>query len=226
MRVEAICFDFGGTLDGPADHWLPRFARLYAAVGLAVPAEELRAAFGHATRAGYADAAVARMDLRGLTSFHIARQHEHLGVDEPERATTMIELFVRDAQAALGQSREVLERLHYRYSLGVISNFYGNVDRILDDAGIAPLLTTMVDSNRVGVSKPDPQIFRLALDDLGCAPAAALYVGDSFEKDVVGARGAGLRAAWLVGDADPVCQAPDLVDLRLRRLNDLEAVLA
>ncbi len=225
MRVEAVCFDFGGTLDGPADHWLPRFARLYAGVGLSVPFDDLRAAFGHATRSGYAERRVAGMGLGSLVEFHIERQFEHLGINDPQRAAGILEVFLNDTTAALDRSQQILERLHRRCSLGVISNFYGNVDRVLEEAGIAPLLATIIDSNRVGVSKPEPAIFRLALDDLGCAAADVLYVGDSFEKDVVGARQAGLRSAWLIGETERPCPAPELVDVRLRRLADLESVI-
>jgi len=226
MRVEAICFDFGGTLDGPADHWLPRFARLYAAAGLAIPPDDLRAAFGHATRCGYAERRMGQAPLPELVEFHLRRQLEHLGRLGETSLAPLIESFLADAQRSLAASRSVLERLHHRYSLGVISNFYGNVDRVLDDAGIAPLLATIIDSNRVGVSKPDRRIFQLALDDLGCEAGQVLYVGDSFDKDVAGARAAGLRTAWLIGDAEPPCPEPEWVDLRLRRLADLESVLA
>lgn len=225
MLVEAICFDFGGTLDGPADHWLPRFARLYAQAGMQVPFDDLRAAFGHATRSGYRERRVASMSLGELTRFHLQCQFEHLGIHNPVVLGELADTFLADARSALTESREVLQRLHRRFSLGVISNFYGNVDRVLEEAGIAPLLATIIDSNRVGVSKPDPAIFQLALDDLGCSAAQVLYVGDSFEKDVVGARGAGMRSAWLVGSQEPGCAAPDLVDVRLRSLAELEAVL-
>jgi HAD superfamily hydrolase (TIGR01549 family) len=119
----------------------------------------------------------------------------------------------------------VLERLRRRVALGVISNFYGNVDRILADAGIGAWLTVVIDSNRVGVSKPDPAIFALAVHGLGCAPGETLYVGDSFEKDVVAARAAGLRSAWLVGAVEQPCRAPELVDVRVRALADIEAVI-
>ena len=51
----------------------------------------------------------------------------------------------------------------------------------------------MIDSALVGVEKPDPAIFRAALEALGVAPEEALYVGDLYEVDVVGARAAGHR---------------------------------
>ena len=225
MKLRAVCFDYGGTLDGPASHWLPRFHRLYRDAGLVLPFERFRGAFDHATRCGYADPRVSTMDLQELIEFHVARQLEHLEVCDPALAARVIDKFVARSRAALAESRAVLDRLRHRVALGVISNFYGNVDRILDDAGIGPWLTVVIDSNRAHVSKPDPAIFALAIRGLGCTPAETLYVGDSFEKDVVAARAAGLRSAWLVGTVEQPCPAPELVDVRLRQLADVEAVI-
>src|SRR5262249_21112001 len=99
-----------------------------------------------------------------------------------------------------------------------------NVERILGENGFGSLLATVIDSNRVGVSKPDPAIFALAVGELGCRPEEVLYVGDSFDKDVVGARGAGLRSAWLTSTR--TCPDPALVDVWLRQLGDLEGLVA
>ncbi len=92
----------------------------------------------------------------------------------------------------------MLQRLAGDFRLGVVSNFYGNVGRILADAGIAPLLDVIADSNALGVSKPDARIFAHAVAGLGVQPAETLHVGDSYERDVVAARAAGLRSVWLV----------------------------
>lgn len=226
MRPRAILFDYGGTLDGPASHWLPRFLQLYHDAGLDLTFERFRGAFDHATRCGYRDPTVATFDLQGLVEFHVARQLEHLDLGPNGVAARVVHAFMRASRVALADSRAVLGRLYGRIALGVVSNFYGNVERILDDAGFTGLLDAVVDSARVGVSKPDPAIFALALRQLDCEPAEALYVGDSFEKDVIGARAAGLRSAWLVGAAMPPCPAPELVDMRLRSLADLEALVA
>src|SRR4051812_20588429 len=61
MRPRAILFDYGGTLDGPASHWLPRFLQLYRRAGVELRFERFRAAFDHATRCGYADRRVAAL---------------------------------------------------------------------------------------------------------------------------------------------------------------------
>ncbi len=225
MLVRAVLFDFGGTLDGGGVHWLERFVQLYRDAGLALSFDRVRDAFDYATHCAYTDPAVADLRLQPLIEFHVARQLERLGLDDESVAARVIVAFVDGARARLAESRTVLERLRRRVALGVVSNFYGNVDCLLDEAGIAPLLTTIVDSTRVGVSKPDPEIFALAVRQLGCEPAAVLYVGDSFEKDVVAAHAAGLRTAWLVGENERPCPLPELVDVRLRRLADLDAVI-
>lgn len=226
MLIRAVLFDFGGTLDGPALHWRTRFAELYQQPPLAVEFERVSAAFGHSTRAAYADRAMPSRRLRATVAFHVERQMEFLGLSDGAAAAAVVDRFVADAEAALQRSRDLLQRLHGKVRLGVISNFYGNVRLLLDDAGITPLLDTIIDSGNVGVSKPDPQIFRLALAELDTDAAEALYVGDTFEKDVLAAHRAGLRTAWLVRDRDQPCPDRSATDFILARLEDVEQVLS
>jgi putative hydrolase of the HAD superfamily len=79
----------------------------------------------------------------------------------------------------------------------VISNSNGSVRAILDRLGLLPSLEFVLDSSEVGSEKPDPVIFRLALERAGLAPSEAVYVGDLYSVDVLGARAAGLRAVLL-----------------------------
>lgn len=80
---------------------------------------------------------------------------------------------------------------------GVISNSDGTVRRILERLGLAADLDFVLDSREVGVEKPDPRIFALALERAGVRAAEAAYVGDLYSVDVLGARRAGLRAVLL-----------------------------
>jgi HAD superfamily hydrolase (TIGR01549 family) len=226
MALRALLFDYGGTLDGAGSHWLDRFLAFYREAGLDLSFEQFRGAFDHATRCAYADPQVAALDLEATVDFHIRHHLEFLDLTTTDVAARVRRAFVTQCRRDLEESRRILERLRQRASLGVISNFYGNLERLLRDAGIAPLLAVIVDSARVGVSKPDPAIFALALQRLGCLPQEAMYVGDSFDKDMVGAHAAGLRTAWLVGTVERSCANPAIVDVRLRRLADLESVLA
>jgi putative hydrolase of the HAD superfamily len=87
--------------------------------------------------------------------------------------------------------------------LAVVSNSDGRVEEALEAAGLRDRFEVVLDSALVGVEKPDPAIFRAALAALGVAPAEALYVGDLYEVDVVGARAAGMQAALLATGETP-----------------------
>lgn len=105
--------------------------------------------------------------------------------------------------------------------LGVVSNAEGKVARDLDRAGFAGLFDTVVDSFVVGVEKPDPAIFRLALERLGVRAEHALFIGDLPAVDVAGARAAGITALLLDRhDLFPAIDAP-----RLRAIGDLASLL-
>ncbi|HYD49020.1 MAG TPA: HAD family hydrolase [Terriglobales bacterium] len=224
--IRAVLFDLGGTLDGPARHWETRFGALYRREGWQLSRGELADAFGHATRAAYADPAMASRCLRETVAFHSRHQLERLGRFDAEVVERVAGSFVAEAEAALAASRAVLQRLRPLVRLGVISNFYGNAERILDDAGITPLLDVVIDSSCVGCSKPEPRIFELALDALRLAPAEVLYVGDSFDKDILPAHRLGLRTAWLVPVDAPPCPEPDAADFTLLRLEDVEGLVS
>jgi putative hydrolase of the HAD superfamily len=78
--------------------------------------------------------------------------------------------------------------------LAVVSNWDISLHDVLERTGLRPLVDAVVISAELGVAKPDPAIFRAALDRLGAGPEGALHVGDSLEHDVAGARAAGLEA--------------------------------
>ncbi len=87
--------------------------------------------------------------------------------------------------------------------LGVVSNSDGRVEEALAAAGLRECFDVVIDSAVVGVEKPDPAIFRAALDALGVPAGEALYVGDLYEIDVVGANAAGLPAVLLAPPGAP-----------------------
>ena len=100
-------------------------------------------------------------------------------------------------------TEEALETLTDRgYRLGVISNADGRVEQLLVRTGLRPHFEFVVDSHVVGVEKPDPRIFRHAVELLELDPGECVYVGDLYPVDVDGARRTGLRAVHLDPGAD------------------------
>jgi HAD superfamily hydrolase (TIGR01509 family) len=113
---------------------------------------------------------------------------------------------------------EALERMKQQgLTLAVISNSDGTCAQSLEAAGLLHHMNVVIDSAEVGVEKPDPRIFEIALARCGADPQRALYIGDLYHADVVGARGAGLHALLL----DPYGDWPPL---DCERATDLSAV--
>jgi putative hydrolase of the HAD superfamily len=102
---------------------------------------------------------------------------------------------------------------HYR--LAVVSNSNGTIERGLAACGFGGFFETVVDSAVVGVEKPDPAIFGIALRRMGASAGEAVHVGDLPSVDVAGARAAGLAALLLDPfDVFPDCPVPRLATLR------------
>ena len=81
-----------------------------------------------------------------------------------------------------------------QYKLGVISNSDGSIEKLLTDCGLAKYFDAIVDSSVFGIRKPDLKIFEFALGEIKAKPGESLFIGDSYEIDVLGAENAGLAA--------------------------------
>jgi HAD superfamily hydrolase (TIGR01509 family) len=79
--------------------------------------------------------------------------------------------------------------------VAIVSNSEGRLAGLLAEVGLLDSIDLVLDSGVVGVEKPDPRIFHLALEHFAVPPARALHLGDVYGTDVVGARAAGIRVA-------------------------------
>lgn len=110
-----------------------------------------------------------------------------------------------------------------RLPTGVVSNSYPDVQYgKLQTLGLRHHFRCIVLSEEYGgPRKPAPEIFRKGCELLGSQPAETLYVGDSFDKDVIGARGAGLIPCWYNPDQLPTPEGQAAAEVQLRKLEDL-----
>lgn len=212
--MRAILFDFGGTLDFPR-HWLDRFVAHYQAAGIAIERAELDSAFSAATQKAYACSAMLRdYSLLQLVGFLVELQFENLGMRDvaaprrlraearPGRSIEELKAricnsFVAESAIGFAISRPLLGSFAQRLKIGVVSNFYGNLDRVIADAALARSITAIADSGRLGFYKPDPRIFAASLAQLDVHPRDTVMVGDSVSKDCAPARAMGMATVWL-----------------------------
>jgi len=87
----------------------------------------------------------------------------------------------------------LLRDLRERYEIGVIANQRAGTEKRLRALGLWPQISLCLASAEVGLAKPDPAIFELALARAGCASADAIMVGDRIDNDIAPARRAGWR---------------------------------
>jgi HAD superfamily hydrolase (TIGR01509 family) len=224
LRARAITFDLGGTLDGPGTAWGPRFLALYRAAGVDAPEYLVTRAFHDAD-----DHLHERHDLRGLdlletVRLQVADTLGNLGRKGAGLAEGVAQAFVRDARAALRDARPLLEALGSSFSLGVVSNNYGNLKSVLEREGLSHLFATVIDSRELGFEKPDARIFFAACAELHVPAALVVHVGDSLKRDVGGARAAGLQAVWFAPE-DAAGEVPEPGTVRIRRLSEIQALI-
>ncbi len=221
---KALLFDFGGTIDSDGEHWLDRFFRLYKDASIDVPRTEIKRAFYYADGACYNDPCVPSLGLRALIDRHVTLQFEALALQSAEKQAALVDTFCRYSQAVLLGRMGLFDRLGTRYRLGIVSNFYGNLCVIIDEVGLTPAFDVVLDSGRLGLRKPDPALFRLALARLGLRADEVVFIGDSYPRDMVPSAAAGMRTIWLQGTYDYVPDGAPPVDERITRLSELEVL--
>ena len=96
------------------------------------------------------------------------------------------------------------------YKLGVIANQAPGTKERLDAWGLGKYFEVIAASAELGFSKPDPEIFRRALDMAGCMPEQALMVGDRLDNDIRPAKELGMRTVrirkGIASYAEPSCE--------------------
>jgi HAD superfamily hydrolase (TIGR01509 family) len=226
-QARALLFDFGGTLDTDGVHWSEKYAEIYARVGVEVQKQLLDRAFVESDRALMSEAPLIGHGLGYIVERQVVGQLEWLAREaagfswDEGLAARLRDETLRDVALTLAQAREILASLAARHRLGVVSNFYGNLDRVLAEFDFGALVSVAVDSVSVGLSKPDPAIFRLAVERLGVPAAECIVVGDSYDRDIVPAKAAGCRTIWLKGRSWRTFEDTSQADAVITRLAEL-----
>jgi putative hydrolase of the HAD superfamily len=213
--IRTVLFDLGGTLiyfDADWEEVQERASRELAAAlrqfALDVDLEEFPRAFRVSMHAYYNERG---SEFVEYTTHYILRSLlEEKGLrDVPEH---ILRAALRRMYAVSQEHWRVeddavptLEALRSQgYALGVVSNAsdVADVQRLIDKAGLRDFFPTILISAAVGLRKPHPRIFHLALEQLGARPECTIMVGDTLGADILGAHNAGLASVWITRRAD------------------------
>ena len=220
-EVEAVLLDAGGVL------LMPDSAAIVASLDEAgVKVDE-----GRLTRAHYAGMHAVDRDRSEPFSWW-PYNHAYIGAlgitgdaVDPARAALDRAFTSMEWNVVIDESLRALEAIAARgVHMAVVSNSDGTVERLLAESGLGRTgseWVCVVDSHLFGVAKPDPAIFRHALETVGVSADRAVHVSDSIRFDVEGARSAEVRPLHM----DPFEMCHDSDHEHIRRLVDVADVL-
>jgi HAD superfamily hydrolase (TIGR01509 family) len=207
---QTILLDFGGTLDSEGKHWSTQFADSFAATGFRADRAELDAAFLAVDRAVNGDPRATEMPFADYVLEYAQRLlaivgHQggnggHGQVGRSVQARAIAEHFLHGALEHLRESGTLLAHHRELFRFAVLSNFTANLPLIVEEVGLGATVEEVLCSAIEGLRKPDPAIFRLALDRLGVHAGEAVMIGDSLGNDIQPAKALGLTTVWLRGD--------------------------
>lgn len=220
--VRGVLFDAGGVLLLPHPD---EFRKVSAPFGVQPDDETCR-------RAHYAG--MHEVDRLGTDDWSAVDRvvARNLGIPAPDveaGAASIADIYLGTTWVPVAGAVETLQAVEDAgYQLAVVSNASGTMEAQLArheicsvDGGSCVRVEIVVDSEVVGIEKPDPAIFGIALEALGLGAAECVYVGDSVHFDVNGARAAGLHPFHL----DPFGLCPDDDHDHLAAITDLPAAL-
>ena len=123
----------------------------------------------------------------------------------------------------LESARELLDYLHGRYTMHIITNGFAEIQAIkMDSSEIAHYFTHVITSEKANAKKPDPQVFQYAMEISGATVAESLMIGDNYEADILGAKSVGMDTVFYNLQGIPVTDEPTY---DIRHWNELITIL-
>ena len=231
--MTAILFDYGATLDTFGQHWGMVIWHGYEHLGIPVTEAQYRDAYVYGERTlGSKDIIQPTDTFLTTLKVKIDLQFDFLrdsGAWLPEpgerkaKHDALVEYLYSGLQRNMSHTRQILSQLRDRgIPMALVSNFYGNVETVLEEMQIRDFFCDVIESAQVGIRKPDPRLYALGVEALRknvmprqIQESDVLVVGDSISKDILPAKSLGCKTAWFKGEGwkkEPVDETiPDFV---------------
>jgi putative hydrolase of the HAD superfamily len=229
--MKAILFDFGGTLDTDGIHWSEKFWNAYKSMNLSISKKQFEESFVYSENSMQGliksgDSFRSTIMYQVMFQLLYLRGKCYLYETEDNNLMSKIsELCYSDVQKVTEQSKKIVKQLSGKYILGVVSNFYGNLDTVLKELKLREYFDIVIDSELVRAKKPDPKIFQIALDKIKVTSSDALVVGDSYDRDIQPAKRIGCTTMWLDGVSWTRPKDTHEADYIINSINEIENIL-
>ena len=200
FRVKWILFDFGGCLDSDGVHSRTLFFNQFTKLNLIKTTDnynKFQEAYTYSDQKVIKEGLVvdaSLLEMNNQMCIHIA---EKLSVSD-STVVSKVALAITDIQSAyLRRNNKILKLLSRQYRLGIISNFSGNLKIILNEFSLNSHFDFVLDSYHLGISKPNPEIFKIAIEHCRSDSFNICFVGDNPDNDITPAKNIGMRTILL-----------------------------
>jgi len=200
--IDTVLFDFGGCIDGNGKHPRLHFFQAFLKTETLEKSElsSFQDAYTAADQKILKESLVQSLSLYPMNLLMTELICEHLELTAP--AISDIASQVTAFQSThIKASKNTLKELSRDFTLGIVSNFSGNLENILREFGIRDYFAVVVDSFYTDYMKPDFRLFDIALRKLNKEPFRCLYVGDNPTSDIAPSQQLGMKAI-LIHEAD------------------------
>jgi len=199
MAIRAVSFDMGHTLLFPRYDW---YRSIVAETGVDIGQEDLKQR--ESELRSWFDSMILDEGRKGmdddLWGQYFRRFFSGLGVGEESLDPLLKRLYLEHLEGvglwtepAPGAEETLKALVDAGLAVACVSNNDGRLESMIEHQGWTGYFDLMVDSRAIRIAKPDPGIFRHALDRLGLEPGEMIHVGDYYSVDVIGARNAGVE---------------------------------
>jgi len=233
-NITGIIFDYGGTIDSNGLHWAEVIWHVYETFLVPVSKDDFREAYVYGERTLAKNPLIRpRHTFKDMLHIKIDIQMQWLHTNNKlpgnyssdEVAGAIADRCYNFARQTTAKAKETIDKLASVYPIVLVSNFYGNIEAVLQDFGLKEYFQTIIESAVVGVRKPDPQIFRLGVEQLKMNAENIVVIGDSYDKDIIPASKIGCKTIWLKNIGWEEYKGNETADIILSDFTELEQSL-
>ena len=227
--IKSLIFDFGGTIDTNGIHWLEKFWSLYNKNLINISRELFIDAYIFAERRmneriNPDDSFKTTLENQVSLQFQFLAGNKIVNLDN-SKIDYIVEESYSDVSDCISNFKENISGLEKRFSLAVVSNFYGNLKTVLEEFSLLNFFDVITDSADIKIRKPDPEIFLLTISELSVKPEETFVIGDSYENDIRPAKSIGCNTIWLLNRPYKESEEIILSDYMISSINQLRSIL-
>ncbi len=227
--VDAVIFDFYGTLARWADTRASSYATVFARFGYTLEPAVLDDYFFRYDGVAHAEHSVSEEAYEAWVRSRLCDLTAACGVDDADVEGVIGSLRASDQgrMIAYPEAAATLAALRDAgLTVGVCSNWGWELNAYLDQVGLLHLVDAAITSARAGARKPHPDIYARSTESLGADPRRVVFVGDSWEPDVRGPRRMGMTAVHVWREEERTGQRAPPLQPGDHRVSELSGVLA